>query len=68
MHSNIDSSFTSVDMLAAMMTMKSGPKKPKLEAVALSEWVIANTWIMDKLSGHMVPLVVRDYWSYKIQL
>ena len=68
MHPHIDSSSTSVDMLDAMMAMKSGPKKPKLEEVTLSEWVVANTGVMDMLYGHMIPSVVKDYWSYTIKL
>ena len=46
--------------------VKSGPKKPKLENLSLSQWSIANLAILYKLEGEgkLVGPAVMDYLSY----
>ena len=65
--SSIDPSSASADMLDVVMAMTLEPKKPKLEDVLLSEWLIANARSMNTLFKHMVPSAIQDYWSYTIK-
>ena len=55
------------DILESLISIKAGPKKPKLEEVQLEDWLIANTRIMDNLYPDPGP-GVRDYWSYTIKI
>ena len=45
-----------------------GQRSQHLGEVLLSEWLIVNTRIMDKLLEHMVTSVIRDYWSKSIKV
>lgn len=48
------------------LVIKSGPKKPKLESLTLSQWSIANLAILYKLvnEGKLVGPSLMDYLSY----
>lgn len=48
------------------LVVKSGPKKPKLESLTLSQWSIANLAILYKLSGEgkLIGPCLMDYLSY----
>ena len=48
------------------LVIKSGPKKPKLESLTLSQWSIANLAILYKLvnDGKLVGPSLMDYLSY----
>ena len=48
------------------VVIKSGPKKPKLESLTLSQWSIANLAILYKLvnEGKLVGPSLMDYLSY----
>lgn len=48
------------------VVVKSGPKKPKLENLSLSQWSIANMAILYKLvgEGKLVGPALMDYLSY----
>lgn len=48
------------------VVVKSGPKKPKLENLSLSQWSIANMAILYKLSneGKLTGPALMDYLSY----
>ena len=46
--------------------LKSGPRKPKLEAVTLAQWTVANLGILYKLlgKGKLDSKSILDYLSY----
>ena len=52
------------------VVVKSGPKKPKLENLTLSQWSIANLAILYKLTseGKLVGPALMDYLSYTTKI
>ena len=52
------------------VVVKSGPKKPKLENLSLSQWSIANLAILYKLTseGKLVGPALMDYLSYTTKI
>ena len=52
------------------VVVKSGPKKPKLETLSLSQWSIANLSILYKLSseGKLAGPALMDYLSYTTKI
>ena len=54
------------DASGGQLVFKSGPAKPKLESISLSDWSVANLSIMYKLieSGDLASTFQHDYLSY----
>lgn len=54
------------DASGGQLIYKSGPAKPKLESISLSDWSVANLSIMYKLleSGDLASTSQHDYLSY----
>lgn len=52
------------------LVIKSGPKKPKLESLTLSQWSVANLAILYKLvnEGKLVGPNLMDYLSYSTKV
>lgn len=52
------------------IVVKSGPKKPKLESLTLSQWSIANLGILYKLvgEGKLAGQALMDYLSYTTKI
>ena len=52
------------------VVVKSGPKKPKLETLSLSQWSIANLSILYRLTneGKLVGPALMDYLSYTTKI
>ncbi|CAC5391591.1 unnamed protein product [Mytilus coruscus] len=51
---------------SGQLILKSGPAKPKLESLNVSQWSMANLAILYKLleEGHLAPNNILDYLSY----
>ena len=56
------------DLVESLVQLKTGPRRPKLEDVSISDWCIANMRIMDQLFGKYVPSSVRDYCAYSVKV
>lgn len=52
------------------LVIKSGPRKPKLESITLSQWSVANLAILYKLvnDGKLVGSHLMDYLSYSTKV